>query len=349
MRRCHLCSGCAMMAYVLAIALGMLLGPPGASAQRTAALYRPELPSGLDLYFPVPETNPLTAEKVALGRRLFFDSMLSRDGSVSCAACHDPLLAFTDGRRISRGVFDRAGTRNAPTLVNRAYGESQFFDGRASTLEEQAILPIQSPTELDLGLEGALARLKGDTEYSARFRATFGRGPTVEDLGRALASYVRTIFAGDSPVDRYLNGGGAALSELELEGLRLFRGKGRCTACHIGPNFTDERFHNTGVAWSDGELQDPGRFAVTRIEEDRGAFKTPTLREIARTAPYMHDGSLPTLEEVIDFYDQGGNPNPHLDSEIRPLNLSTAQKRALVAFLEALSGRVQEGVDSPPR
>ena len=344
MRDCRLSSACAVLAGALAMVLGLVLGLPGASAQLESAPYRPELPAGLDLYFPVPETNPLTPEKVTLGRRLFFDPILSRDWSVSCAACHDPLLAFTDGRTISRGVSGTEGMRNAPTLVNRAYGESQFFDGRASTLEEQAILPIQAPTELDLGLEEAVRRLRDSPDYEALFRATFGRAPTAEDLGRALASYVRTIFAGDSPVDRYINGDGAALSELEVQGLRVFREKGRCTACHIGPNFTDELFHNTGVAWSDGELRDQGRFAVTGIGTDRGAFKTPTLREIARTAPYMHDGSLTTLEEVIDFYDQGGNPNPHLASQIRPLNLTAAEKSAFVAFLEALSGRVREGV-----
>ena len=298
-----------------------LLGPVEASAQVAPALYRPALPSGLDLYLPVPEDNALTPEKVRLGRALFFDPILSRDGSLSCATCHELERAFTDGRPVSRGVFDRVGTRNAPTLVNRAYGESQFFDGRASSLEEQAILPIQSPKELDLRLEEALARLRGDAEYPELFRTAFGRAPDVDGLAKALASYVRTIVAGGSPVDWYLRGERGAITELEEKGLRVFQGKGRCSACHIGPNFTDERFHNTGVAWQDGELLDPGRFAITGDESERGAFKAPSLREIARTAPYMHDGTLATLEDVIEFYDRGGNPNPYLDAQIRPLHL----------------------------
>ena len=329
----------------LAAALALAVLTPAPSAPQTAsAAYRPEIPPGLDLYLPVPEENPLTPEKVALGRVLFFDPILSRDGSLSCASCHDPERAFTDGRPVSVGVFDRVGSRNVPTIVNRAYGESHFWDGRAATLEEQALLPIQHPKELDLGLDEAVVRLRGSTGYTELFQTAFGRGPEVEGLARALASYLRTILAGGSRVDRYLNSDREALTELEQAGLRVFRGRGRCTSCHLGPNFTDERSRNTGISWSDGEFLDPGRFAVTGDEEDRGAFKTPTLREIARTAPYMHDGSLATLEEVIDFYDRGGNPNPHLAREIRPLELSAEEKTALRAFLEALSGHVQEGV-----
>ncbi len=332
-----------------ALMVAALLGPVEASAQGAPALYRPALPSGLDLYLPVPEDNALTPEKVRLGRALFFDPILSRDGSLSCATCHELERAFTDGRPVSRGVFDRVGTRNAPTLVNRAYGESQFFDGRASSLEEQAILPIQNPNELDLGLDEALARLEGDAGYSELFQTAFGRGPDVDGLAGALASYLRTIVAGGSPVDRYLNGDRRALTELEQEGLRVFRQGGRCTACHIGPNFTDERFHNTGIAWQDGKLLDAGRFAVTGEKGDPGAFKTPTLREIARTAPYMHDGSLDTLEEVVDFYARGGNANPDLDRFIRPRDLSPFEKQALVAFLRSLSGEIREGFATPLR
>ncbi|MGH9787312.1 MAG: cytochrome-c peroxidase, partial [Candidatus Acidiferrales bacterium] len=181
-----------------------------------------------------------------------------------------------------------------------------------STLEEQVLRPIEDPNELDLPLEEAVARLGAHADYARLFEGAFGSAPTADDLARALASYVRTILAGNAPIDHYLNGNTEALSEEARQGLRLFRGKANCTACHLGPTFSDEAFHNTGVAWQNGELTDAGRFAVTGTEADRGAFKTPTLREVARTAPYMHDGSLATLEDVLGFYNRGGNLNPHL-------------------------------------
>ena len=197
---------------------------------------------------------------------------------------------------------------------------------------------------MDLPLRDVVTRLRRNREYSARFQTLFGRIPTHVDLANVLASYVRTILSGNSPYDRYLNGAPDALSEQASQGLRLFRGKGNCTACHVGPTVTDEDFHNTGVAWRDGELLDQGRYQVTERDEDRGAFKTPTLRNVERTAPYMHDGSLATLEDVIDHYDRGGNPNPHLDTEIRHLQLTSDEKQALIAFLRALTGSVSEGI-----
>ena len=298
---------------------------------------------GLDLYMPVPQNNPISPAKAALGRKLFSDPLLSRTRDVSCQSCHTPGLSFSDGRKLSQGIMLRNGRRNVPALVNRGYGSSFFWDGRASSLEEQVLQPIQNPDEMDLSLEELAARLSVDREYSKLFERTFGRNLAIEDVARALASYVRTIVSGNSPVDRYVNGDSEALSNESRRGLQIFRGKGNCTACHLGPNFSDERFHNTGVAWSDGAWLDDGRFAVTRIESDRGAFKVPTLREIDRTAPYMHDGSIATLEDVVEFYDRGANANPHLDREIRPLHLSTGEKAALVAFLKSLSGSVREG------
>jgi len=323
------------------LAVALLVGP--VSPLVSQAAWRPIVPLGLDLYMPVPEDNPLTSEKVELGRKLFSDPILSRDKSLACAGCHDPERGFTDGRAVSVGVFGRVGTRSVPTLVNRAYGSSFFWDGRTSSLEEQVLQPIQDPKELDMTLKDVVERLRHDRKYSELFQAVFGRIPTHVDLAKALASYVRTILSGDSSFDRYLNGERDALSEREREGLRIFRSKGNCTACHVGPNFTDERFHNTGIAWRDGELLDPGRFEVTGKEDDRGAFKTPTLREIAQTAPYMHDGSVATLEEVIEFYNRGGNTNLYLDPELRPLHLTAEEKKSLLAFLKSLSGTVQEG------
>lgn len=272
------------------------------------------IPLGLDLYVPVPEVNPLTAEKIEIGRRLFFDRRLSRDGSVACSSCHDPERAFSDGRAIAIGVFGRVGRRNAPALINRGYGRLFFWDGRSSSLEEQVLMPIQDPNEMDLALDEASARV----------------GLAAVEISRALASFVRSILSGGSPFDRFINGDRGALSADQQAGLQLFRGKANCVACHVGPNFTDERLHNTGVAWRDGRFADPGA--------GRGDFKTPTLREIAHTAPYMHDGSIATIEGVIDYYDRGGNRNPGLDTEIRPLHLSPIEKQSILAFLRRLSG-----------
>ncbi len=302
--------------------------------------WRLQIPLGLDAYLPIPEENPLTPEKIALGRKLFFDRRLSRDGTTACATCHDPRRAFTDGQVLSTGVFGRKGSRNVPTLLNRAYGSAFFWDGRAPTLEVQALQPIQHRNEMDMTMDEVLLRLRRETSYGRLFRRAFSREANGEDLARALASYLRTILAGNAPVDRYLSGERGALSEQARRGLALFRGKANCAACHLGPNFTDEHFHNTGVAWRGGQWLDPGRFAVTGREADRGAFKTPTLREIALTAPYMHDGSIPALEQVIDFYDRGGNPNPHLDPELRSLHLTAEEKQDLAELLRNLSGTV---------
>ena len=305
--------------------------------------YRPELPAGLDLYMPVPEDNPLTPARVALGRRLFFDPVLSRDGTVVCATCHDPRRVFTDGLPHAIGIDGRVGHRHVPTLVNRGYGRAFFWDGRAGGLEEQALQPIDHPDEFGSSVADAIARLQERPAYVAEFRSAFGRDPNPDDVARALAGYVRTILSGDAPIDRFVAGDAAALTADQRSGLRLFRGRGNCTACHFGPTFSDEQFHNTGIAFrSDGPI-DLGRFDVTGDDADRGRFKTPTLREVARTAPYMHDGSFATLEDIVEFYDQGGHPNPGLDGEVRPLHLTADEKRVLVVFLGALSGRVTEG------
>ena len=277
-----------------------------------------KVPLGLDLYLPVPEQNPLTPEKIELGRRLFFDRRLSHDGSIACASCHDPERGFSDGRPVAIGVYGRQGRRNAPTLINRGYGRSFFWDGRVSSLEDQVLKPIQDPNEMDMPLSDAADRV----------------GLAPEEISRALASYVRSILSGDSPFDRFINGDRSALSAEQQAGLQLFRGKANCIACHVGPNFTDEKLHNTGVAWRDGRFADAGA--------GEGKFKTPTLREIVLTAPYMHDGSIATLEEVVGYYDRGGNRNPGLDQEIRPLHLSSTEKQNVIAFLRGLHGTTNE-------
>ena len=276
-------------------------------------------PLGLDLYMPVPEANPLTPVKIALGRNLFFDKRLSLDGTVACVTCHEPKLAFSDGRKVARGINGAEATRNAPAIINRGYGRTFFWDGRAKSLEQQVLEPILNPKEL------------GMTEALVESRTHLKVG----EVTAALASYVRTIRSGDSRFDRYAAGHQNALSDLEKAGLVLCRGKARCTTCHAGPNFTDENFHNTGIAWRDSKLTDQG--------SGEGKFKVPTLREVARTAPYMHEGSLATLEDVVDYYDRGGNVNPELDEDLRPLHLTAEEKRAVVAFLRSLSGTVRAG------
>lgn len=283
------------------------------------------IPLGLDLYMPVPDENPLRADQIALGRQLFSDRRLSRDGSRACASCHNPARAFSDSRRVAVGVFGRVGRRNAPALINRGYGRAFFWDGRSTSLEAQVLAPIIDPNEMDLTLAEASARV----------------GLTSDEISRALSSFVRSVLSGNSRFDRFVNGQRSALSPAEQRGLQVFRGKGNCTACHVGPNFSDERTHNTGVAWDPvrKSLSDLGRFEVTGKDADRGAFKTPTLREIARTAPYMHDGSLATLEDVVDFYEPGGRANPYLDQEIRSIRFTADQKKDLLGFLRSLSAR----------
>lgn len=294
------------------------------------------IPAGFTALPPAPADNPLTPAKVRLGRRLFFDPVLSGDRTVACATCHDPAHGFAGTAAVAVGVGGRTGGRNAPTLLNVGYNAAFFWDGRAASLEDQALRPIADPREMASSPEDAVGRLKADPIYVAEFRETFGGEVTADNLGRALASFERTLLAGDSPVDRFRSGEVTALSTDARQGLWLFESRGGCWRCHSGRNFTDDKFHNTGVGWGAGDF---GRFAVSRRDADRGGFKTPTLRNVARTAPYMHDGSLATLEEVVRYYGRGGNPNPHLDPDLKPLDLSDADHRCLVAFLEALTGK----------
>ncbi|MBK7931636.1 MAG: c-type cytochrome [Bryobacterales bacterium] len=301
------------------------------------------VPLGLDAYVPAPASNPITREKVEVGRALFQFRGLSRDGTLSCGGCHLPEHAFSDGKPGAVGVRGQVSERRTPPLINRAWGKSFFWDGRAATLEAQVLQPIVNPKEMDLTLAEIGQRVRAEATLRQRMKKVFGRDAGNEDIALALASYVRTILSGDSPYDRFVAGDRTALSPQQQLGLRLFRGKANCVACHVGPHFTDERFHNTGTGWRDGAFVDAGRAEVSHETSDRGAFKTPGLREVARAAPYMHDGSLRTLEEVVDFYDEGGRENPERDAEMRELKLTTEEKRALVEFLKSLSGKVSEG------
>lgn len=318
---------------------GAWLGEAG----RSGDPYRVAVPLGLDLVAPVPETNTLSAAKVELGRMLFFDPVISTDRTKSCASCHQPDRYFTDGRTVALGIEDRAGTRNVPSILNAAYGRSFLWDGRVEALEEQMLRPIAGDNELALDPDELIQRLQRREDYREAFQEAFGTEEVSRDrTARALASYVRTLRSGDAPVDRFLHGDPEALSPDARKGFRLFVGPANCGVCHLAPLFTDHSFHNTGVSWGSA---DEGRFAVTGEPGDRGAFKTPSLRNVARTAPYMHDGSIPDLESVLEHYDSGGTANPYLDDEIAPLNLTDEEKRQLIAFLEALTG---EG-PPPPR
>lgn len=298
---------------------------------------------------PVPADNPPTAEAIALGRRLFFDVKLSRDNTVSCASCHNPALFFADGQKVSRGVGGQTGTRNAPTAVNAAYNGTQFRDGRAASLEQQAGIPIAAANEMNLPHELCVQKLNADQSYKDEFDKVFGPGPlTMRKVEKAIASFERTLVSGDSAFDRYQYGGDkTALSAAAIRGLAVFsdKNKGNCATCHlIGEQyalFTDDRFHNLGAGMNaSGELTDQGRFEQTRVAADRGAFRTPSLRNVAKTAPYMHDGSLKTLAEVIDFYIGGGSSNPQLDKEMKPLKLTAQERSDLLIFLESLTGEV---------
>jgi cytochrome c peroxidase len=297
---------------------------------------------------PVPADNPVTVETIALGKRLYFDTSLSIDKSLSCATCHDPGHGFAYPGDVSTGVGGKKGTRNAPTIINAAYYTTQFWDGRVNTLEKQAEGPVQNPVEMAHSLAGVVARLTNDPSYVTAFERAYGAGPvTFDKVEKSLAAYERRVVAGDSPFDRWYFGGDQhAVDKSVKRGYEVFRrvDKGNCASCHAIAEhtalFTDNEFHNIGVGVRNGAPTDLGRYEVTHTDRDRGAFKTPSLRNIAETAPYMHDGSLDTLLQVIDFYAAGGNANPWLDSKIGMLRLTRREKADLVAFLKSLSGEV---------
>lgn len=314
------------------------VGPPPLPRDTLAAeLPLAHVPLGLGSAPAAPEDNQTTRERVQLGRKLFFDPGLSADGTVSCATCHDPAHGFTSAAPRAVGVAGRKGTRNAPSILNRAYGKSFFWDGRTKTLEDQALEPIANPLEMGNRVSEVVARLQADAGYRAAFATAYPDGVTAQNLGRALAAFERVLLSGGSRVDRFQAGDFAALNESQRVGLWLFESRGRCWRCHRGPNYTDEQFHNTGVAVLQSR-PDAGRCAVTGDESDRGRFKTPSLRGVARTAPYMHDGSLSTLREVVEYYNRGGGRAAELDPEIKPLRLSAEEIGHLVEFLRALDG-----------
>lgn len=274
--------------------------------------------------------------KVQLGKRLFFDPILSKDGTVSCATCHKPEHGFSDDKPVSIGIKGQKGDRNTPTVFNTAHLKFLFWDGRAESLEEQALGPIQNPIEMGETIKGVLNKLNKNPEYLKDFGLVFMELPiTASHLVQAIAAFERTLISKDSDYDRYLRGEKKSLSESAKRGMNLFFGKAMCSECHTGPDFTDGDFHNIGLPITN----DVGRAKISLTSKDTRKFKTPTLREVANTAPYFHNGQFETLEQVIAFYNAGGGEDTYKDPLKKPLNLNAQEQKDLVEFLKALSGR----------
>jgi cytochrome c peroxidase len=290
---------------------------------------------------------------VLLGQKLFFDARLSATGRTACASCHDPSYAFAEPRQVSISDSNRHGRRNAPSLLDVGLLPGLMWDGRFRTLEEQALSPFQRG-EMGIGVDEALRRVSADHQYVHLFHAALGRRPTAYGMAHALAAFQRTLMSGTSRVDRFLLSNEPILTPLEHDGFHIFNGRAGCSNCHqvfplradgrarSRPLFTDFRFHNLGVGYRSGGFADTGRYGHSRIDAEWGAFRTPPLRNVARTPPYMHDGSLHTLEDVVEFYSAGGRPNPNISPLIRPLLLDDYEKAALVAFLRGLTDRHYE-------
>ncbi|RCS41268.1 cytochrome-c peroxidase [Bremerella cremea] len=315
------------------------------------------------------DKNPMTRAKIELGRQLYFDTRLSSDSTVSCASCHHPEKGWAFDTQFGVGVDGQEGNRNSPVSFNRILSGKQFWDGRAATLEEQAVGPIANPIEMANTHEVAVDTIKKIPGYKVQFEKIFDDGVNIDNVGKAIATFERAIVTGPAPYDYYevvrsfqqqfpeeelkylaeddpelykkyadALKGAAGMSESARRGREIFFSeKGKCTACHAGANFTDELYHNLGVGMNAKE-PDLGRYEVTKDEKDKGAFKTPTIRNIAQSPPYMHDGSQKTLEEVVEWYVQGGHPNPYLSDKVQKLNLTEQDKTDLVNFMKACTG-----------
>lgn len=318
-----------------------LIGAVLLAAQVPAQAERGFLANGLLPAMPVPADNPQTDAKIRLGAQLYFDTRLSADNSISCATCHDPRTGWANPHPTDTGIGGQVGGRNSGTVINAGYMRFQFWDGREASLEGQAVGPIHNPIEMGETHENVVRKLNGIPGYREQFQVVFGGEATIDAIGKAIAAFERTIVSGPSPYDRYLAGEEEALSPAAQRGMRLFNGKAHCTPCHSGPLFSNQGFHNIGVGM-DKPKPDLGRFDHTKDPADKGKFKVPTLRNIAETPPYLHDGSEATLLDVVEYYDRGGIPNPGLDPLMLPLHLTAREKGDLVAFLEALTGPVPE-------
>jgi cytochrome c peroxidase len=300
------------------------------------------LPGGLGLLPSPPQDpeNPSTPAKIELGRQLFEDTRLSGDESLACMSCHPREMAYTETTQFSEGFQGQPMPRNTPTLLNAAYYRYINWDGKFTSTTQLVPAILANPKNMNLPDDAVLvARLEAVPAYRAQFHDAFGGPATKLRVAQALDSYVRSLTTPNSPFDHYVAGDKNALTDAQKRGLALFVGKADCTMCHRGPNFEDDQFHALGV-----KGEDPGRFKITGVEADRNAFRTPTLRNVARTAPYMHDGSLNTLRDVIDFYDRGGGDQQPKSNLLRKLHLTEKEKSDLVAFLESLTGSVDKPV-----
>jgi len=284
---------------------------------------------------PFPPDNPYTPVKAALGKLLFFDPRLSQAQNMNCATCHNPSFGWEMPLPQAVGSLGTKLRRHAPTVLNMAWGDRYFWDGRAGSLEEQAGGPIAAPEEMNLPIKEAVARIRGISGYQYWFQQAFpGQGVTKDTLLKAIATYERTIVSPEAPFDRWVEGDDAAISEQAKQGFELFNGKAQCSHCHSGWNFTDSDFHDIGLP----NASDRGRIEITGDQNDQYGFKTPSLRNINQRAPYMHDGSLATMEAVITHYAGGGVNRPSLSSEMKPFSLTPNEMAALIAFLDSLSG-----------
>jgi len=373
------------MSYAIFVKLGVVslfllcgpshffCGPIDASSDGNHSAYKLKIPIGLyeEVWRKlIPADNPMSDAKVALGRALYYDKRLSLDGSFSCSTCHDPAVGFADHNPLAIGIKERVGTRNAPNLLNAAFSELQFWDGRARTLEEQAKLPLLNATEMGMEtFDAVVTRIASITDYRRRFKAVFPNEDfTIDTIAKAIAAFERTQLSGNSPFDRFIAGDKSAISDGQRRGWELFQRKAKCITCHefkpSSPFFTDFKFHNTGLATRKKNFEqlvqqlrlssptdatalnsfahaegfaELGRYLVTKEAKDLGAFKTPSLRDVELTAPFMHNGSEKTLFDVVKFYNRGGEANAFLDEKMGPLNLSYEEMNCLVEFLRALT------------
>ncbi|HET9645410.1 MAG TPA: cytochrome c peroxidase [Burkholderiaceae bacterium] len=304
-------------------------------------------PTSADLHWklpgvPIPEQNANTPARVELGRSLFFDPRISGNGAISCATCHNPTLGWSDGLKTAVGMNGKVLPRATPTVVNTAYNTQFMWDGRKKSLEDQALGPMKTPEEMNTNFPATISRLKASSGYVSMFEKAYpGEGITEETMAKAIAAFERTVVSNDSPFDRWLAGDRTAITESQWRGFKVFTdpNKGNCAACHTGPNFTDNGYHNIGIKAS-GQ-PDLGRFNIKSLASMKGAFKTPTLRDIELTAPYFHDGSAATLRDVVEHYTRGGDDRSNLSPNMKPLALTEQDKDDLVQFMKALSSHPQ--------
>jgi cytochrome c peroxidase len=320
-----------LLLLVAAVAGGAVVASPAAPGGGMMLSNTPVPP------MPVPADNPQTDSKVRLGRELYFDGRLSADGTISCATCHKPQTGWANDQPTDTGIRGQVGGRNSGTVIDSGYMRFQFWDGRAGSLEEQALGPIHNPIEMGETLENVVRKLNAIPGYREQFMEVFGTEVTTDGIAKAIAAFERSIVSGPSPFDLFMAGDRSAMSASAQRGMAVFNGKGHCTPCHSGAMFSDQSFHNIGVGM-DAEKPDAGRSAISKDERDWGKFKTPGLRNVAKTPPYLHNGAEATLMDVVNYYDRGGIPNRNLDPAMLPLHLTGTEKNDLVAFLEALTG-----------